>query len=405
MTAEQTKLDNGGNHRTKHRLRRALPYAGAGLLVALIVIGLWPQPIRVELAAALAGRLRVTVDEEGKTRIRQRYVVSAPVSGQLQRIELKPGAEVEAGRTVLAVIDPVAPALLDARTRSLAEQRRDAATANLAKARAAHAQAASERQRFEKLFTEKTVSIQELETIQLKATAAAQDEAAAESALRLAEAELAEFDKSTPGGAAATRPPVELKAPVSGRILRVHQESSRVVPAGAPLVEIGNPADLEVVIEVLSRDGAQISPGTPVELEQWGGGEPLAAQVRLVEPAAFTKVSALGVEEQRVNVVADLLTPPEKRAQLGDQFRVDARIIVWQAEQALRVPAGSVFRQGSQWAVFVHARGVAELRPVQVGRSNGTETQIVGGLKEGEEVILYPGDRIRPGQRIQIFKI
>lgn len=405
MIAEQTELDNGGNHRTKHRLRRALPYAGAGLLVALIVIGLWPQPIRVELAAAQAGRLRVTVDEEGKTRIRQRYVVSAPVSGQLQRIELKPGAEVEAGRTVLAVIDPVAPALLDARTRSLAEKRRDAATANLAKARAASAQATSDRQRFEKLFTEKTVSIQELETIQLRATAAAQDEAAAESALRLAEAELAEFDKSTPGGAATTRPPVELKAPVSGRILRVHQESSRVVPAGAPLVELGNPADLEVVIEVLSRDGAQISPGTPVELEQWGGGEPLAAQVRLVEPAAFTKVSALGVEEQRVNVVADLLTPPEKRAQLGDQFRVDARIIVWQAEHALRVPAGSVFRQGSQWAVFVHARGVAELRPVQVGRSNGAETQIVGGLKEGEEVILYPGDRIRPGQRLQIFKI
>jgi HlyD family secretion protein len=165
-------------------------------------------------------------------------------------------------------------------------------------------------------------------------------------------------------------------------------------------MEIGDPADLEVVVEVLSRDGAAIPPGTPVELEQWGGGEPLRAKVRLVEPAAFTKVSALGVEEQRVNVIADLLTAPEQRRNVGDAFRVEARIIVWEAGDALKVPAGALFRKGEQWAAFVVAEGRARLRIVKAGRSSGTETQVLEGLKEGEEVILYPGSRVRDGQRV-----
>jgi HlyD family secretion protein len=384
----------------RRHTRRWLPCAGAVVLVALITAGLWPRPLPVETARAAVGTLRATVNEEGKTRIKQRYVVSAPVAGQLRRIPFKAGAEVQAGETLLAVIDPLSSTLLDARTRTATEARRDTAVANVEKARAGQHFAASELRRLEKLHAEKMISVQELETGQLREASAAKEQAAAESALHQTEAELAEFAGVTPAGTNTLLDPVQVKAPATGRVLRVFEENARSVAAGTPVMEIGDPADLEVVVEVLSRDGAAIPPGTPVELEQWGGGEPLRAKVRLVEPAAFTKVSALGVEEQRVNVVADLLTPPEQRRNVGDAFRVEAKIIVWEARDALKVPAGALFRKGEQWAAFVVADGRARLRIVKAGRSSGTETQVLEGLKEGEEVILYPGSRVRDGQRV-----
>ncbi len=389
----------------RHRPKRWLPWLGGGLLVAAIVIGFRPQPAPVETAKVTLGTLRATVNEEGKTRIKQRYVVSAPVAGQLRRIPFKAGAEVVATQTVLAVIDPVSPAMLDARNRALAEARRDTAAANLEKARAAHRFATNELQRFQKLYEAQNISLQELEPVQWRETAAAKDVAAAQSALRQVEAELAEFTVPADGTTNALRVPIEVKAPSSGRILHVFEESSRTVSAGTPLVQIGDPADLEVVIEVLSRDGAAIAPGAKVELEQWGGSGVLEARVRLVEPAAFTKISALGVEEQRVNVVADLVTSFEQRKNLGDGFRVEARIVVWEADDVLKVPAGSLFRRGRDWAAFVRANGRAELRSVEIGRSSGSEMQILNGLKEDEEVILYPGDRIREGQRVRPIQI
>jgi HlyD family secretion protein len=382
--------------------RRWLPYLGALVLIALIVGGLWPKPMPVETVKAVTGSLRATVNEEGKTRIKQRFLVSAPVTGQLRRIPFKAGAEIIAGETVVAVIDPLSPVLLDARTRALAEARRDTAAANVERARAAQKFAASELKRFEILFAEKTVSIQELEQGQWREISTAKELTAAEAALRQAEAELAEF--STPASG-QSRPPTEVKAPASGRVLRVLEESSRVVTSGLPLVEIGNPADLEVVIEVLSRDGAAIQPGTRVELEQWGGAEPLEARVRLVEPAAFTKVSALGVEEQRVNVIADIVTPVEKRASVGDNFRVEARIITWEADKVLKVASGAVFRRGDQHAVFAVRGGRATFQAVTTGRTSGTETEITSGLNEGEAVIIYPGDRINDGDRVKPLKI
>lgn len=392
------------NNRNRHT-RRWLPYLGAVLLLALIVAGLWPRPVPVETARATLGTLRASVNEEGKTRIRQRYLVSAPVTGQLRRIPFKAGAEVQGGQTVLAVIDPVSPTLLDARARTLAEARRDAAAANLEKARAALTFAASELRRFQQLYADKTISIQELEAAQWREASAARDQTSAASALRQVEAELAEFAGGTEAGTNSNRHPTEVRAPASGRVLRIVDESARVVTAGTALLEVGDPSDLEVVIEVLSRDGAAITPGTPVELEQWGGGAALAARVRLVEPAAFTKVSALGVEEQRVNVVADVLTPAEQRRGLGDNFRVEARIVVWETNQTLKAPSGALFRRGEQWAAFVLADGRARLRSVKVGRSSGTEVQVLEGLKEGEEVILYPGDRVREGQRVAPVRI
>jgi HlyD family secretion protein len=383
----------------RRHTRRWLPYVGAAVLLALIVAGLWPQPVPVETARASIGTLRATVNEEGKTRIKQRYVISAPVSGQLRRVPFKAGAPVQAGQTLLAVIDPVAPTPLDARARTEAEARRDTAAANLEKARSTHTFALNELHRFEKLYAQKTVSIQELENTQLRETAAAKEQTAAESSLRQAEAELAEFTPSD-AGTNATHVPREIKAPVSGRVLKVFEENARVVAAGTPLLELGDPTDLEVVVEVLSRDGAIIAPGTKVEFDQWGGSEPLLGQVRLVEPAAFTKVSALGVEEQRVNVISDFVTPPAQRPGVGDNFRVEARIIVWEATQALKVPAGALFRQGEQWATYVVQDGRAQRRLVKAGRSSGTETQVLEGLKEGEEVILYPSSRVKDGQRV-----
>jgi HlyD family secretion protein len=385
----------------RRHTRRWLPYAGAVVLVALIVAGLWPRPLPVETAHAVVGALRATVNEEGKTRIKQRYLVSAPVAGQLRRILFKAGADVQAGETLLAVIDPLSPTLLDARARTAAEAKRDTAVAKLEQARAAQQYAASELRRTAKLYAEKTVSVSDLEMAQMREAVVAKEQAATESALRQAEAELAEFATSTPSRTNSPAEPIQVKAPVNGRVLKVFEENARVVAAGTPVMEIGDPSDLEVVVEVLSRDGAAIPPGTPVELEQWGGGTPLQARVRLVEPAAFTKVSALGVEEQRVNVIADLLTPLDQRRTVGDGFRVEARIIVWESPDALKVPAGALFRQGEQWAAFVVTEGRARLRLLKAGRSSGTETQVLEGLKQGEEVILYPGSRVRDGQRVK----
>jgi len=275
--------------------------------------------------------------------------------------------------------------MLDARNRALAEARRDTASANLEKAREQQRFAANELRRIERLFADKSVSQQDLENAQWRETSAAKDLNAAESALRQAETELKEFPVGDGATTNGLRAPVEVTSPASGRVLHVFEESTRVVGAGTALLDVGDPADLEAVIEVLSRDGAAIAPGAKVELEQWGGGVPLQARVRLVEPAAFLKISALGVEEQRVNVIVDFVTPFEQRRNLGDNFRVEARIVVWEADQALKVPAGALFRRGQNWAAFVMADGRAELRRVQVGRSSGSETQILEGLKEGEK--------------------
>src|ERR1039458_1928453 len=236
--------------------RRWLPYAGAAVLVALITAGLWPRPIPVETARAAVGTLRATVNDEGKTRIKQRYVVSAPVAGQLRRIPFKAGAEVRADETVVAVIEPVSPTLLDARTRTATEAKRDTAVANVEKARAGQHFAASDLRRLEKLHAEKMVSVQELENGQLREASAAKEQAAAQSALRQTEAELAEFGGSTSVGTNTLLDPVQVKAPATGSVLHVFEENARVVAAGTPLMEIGDPADLEVVVEVLWPEAA-----------------------------------------------------------------------------------------------------------------------------------------------------
>ena len=378
--------------------------------MTLVVLGLRKQPAPVETVPVVMGKIQSTVNEEGRTRVKQRYTISAPVSGQLRRIPFKAGADVVAGQTVIAVIDPVAPPMLDARTRALAEAKLAAAKAQVQKSSAALTFASSELKRFERLYSEKTVTIQDLEGAQWRETSASRELSVSEGAQRQVEAELAEFDLVEAGTGHTANPdsnpkPVEVKAPVTGKILKVIEESAKVVGSGAPLLEVGNPSDLEVVIEVLSRDGAALPPNAKVLFEQWGGPEPLQGEVRLVEPAAFTKVSALGVEEQRVNVIADLLTPPDKRPTVGSGFRVEAKIVLWEAERALKVASGALFRRGQEWAAYVLEGGKARLRKVKVGRTSGGEMQVLEGLREGESAILYPGDRIHEGLSVKTIKV
>jgi HlyD family secretion protein len=377
-----------------------LPYLIGIALIVLLALGLRPRPAPVETAPVITGPLRATVSEEGKTRIRQRYIVSSPVTGQLRRVPFKPGAEITPG-AVLALIEPMTASPLDTRSRALAEARRESAIASLEKTRAGHMLAVNELGRVEKMYTDKTVSPQDYESAQMRETLAAREVVTAEGELRAAVAELAVADPASPSTPAL----IEVRSPVSGRVLHVFQESERPLTAGTPILDVGDPTDIEVVIELLSRDGAALTPGTKVELEQWGGPKPIEARVRLVEPAAFTKISALGVEEQRVNVVADITTPLAERSALGDNFRVEARVIVWESEKTLKVPVSSLFRRGSNWSAYVLRNGRATLVPVQPGRSSGIETQVLEGLKEGDEVILYPGDRVQEGQRVTPIKV
>lgn len=389
--------------------RRRLPLLGAIVLIALIVAGLWPRAVSVEVASVARGALVVTVDEEGMTRVKNRYVVSAPVSGQMRRIDWKPGAAVEAGRTVLAVLEGAGADFLDTRSRAQAEARlraaeaaRDAAQAQQERARSAARMFEAEFERIRRLREQKVISAQEFDAAQMRAETGAQEARAAEFGARVAEFELeqakAVLARGEPGAAGE---PLVITSPVSGRILRVLQESSRVVGAGLPLLEVGDPTDLEVRIEVLSRDGVAIQPGARVLLEQWGGPEPLAARVRLVEPSAFTKISALGVEEQRVYVIADFIDPLERRPTLGDNYRVEARVVVWEKPDTLRAPAGALFQQADGWKTFLVDGGRAHLRPVKTGRGNGAETEILEGIGEGAQLVMYPGDKVTDGTRVK----
>ncbi len=393
--------------------RRRAPLLGGLLLVALIVVGLWPRAVPVEVGTVSRGPLVVTVDEQGMTRVKNRYVVSAPVAGQLRRIDWKAGAVVEAGQTVLATLETSGADFLDARSLAqagarvhAAEAGREAALAQRERARATAKMFADDLVRLKQLYAEKALSSQEYDAAQMRATTTAQDERAAAFALQVADFELQQaralLVRGQPGGGAE---PLVVVSPVNGRILRVLQESARVVPAGFPLMEVGDPADLEVRIEVLSRDGVAVKPGARVILEQWGGPDPLAARVRLVEPSAFTKISALGVEEQRVYVVADFTDPLERRPTLGDNYRVEARIVTWESTNALRAPAGALFQHDGAWQAFVVNGGRARRVSVKTGHSNGIETEVLDGLASGDKIAVYPGDKVDDGTRVRPLAI
>lgn len=357
------------------------------------------------------GDVLVTVNEEGMTRVKNRYVISSPVAGQLQRIDWKAGAVVKAGETILATLETREADLLDVRGQAQAESRVRAAESNRARsqaqleqARAAATLAANDLKRFRGLAERGAISQQDLESATMRDATATQEMRAAEFGEQVASFELEQARalllRSQPGGN-VDKAPLVITSPVNGRVLRVFQESSRVVSGGTPLLEVGDSMDLELRIEVLSRDGVAISPGARVIVEQWGGTFPLEARVRLVEPSAFTKISALGVEEQRVYVVADFVSPVEQRPTLGDNYRIEARAVVWEGKNVLRVPAGALFQRGSNWQTFLVDGGRSKVRSVKIGRTNGLETEVLEGLREGDRVVVYPGDKIAEGARVR----
>lgn len=391
-------------------MRRLLPWFGLLLLGSLVAWGLWPQAVVVEVGTVERGTLTVHVSEEGRTRIRNRYVVSAPVTGTMRRVALKPGDGVESGVTVLTVLEPSAAPLVDPRARVQAEAAvaaREAALGQLKESRIAAESvlrlAEAERARVLALDQKGALSESDRERVESEALVRAAEVRAIGFSIQVAEHELAQARAvlDRPAGLAPGNR-IELKSPVSGRVLKVFQESAAVLAAGTPILEIGDPANLEIEAEILSRDAVAIGEGDPVVIDQWGGDEPLKGRVRRVEPAAFTKISALGVEEQRVLVLCDLLDPAAAAGRLGDRFRVELRVAVWHADDTLRVPAGALFRQGSDWKAFVHREGRARLVSVRAGRSDGRMSEVLGGLEAGVKVLLHPPDVVRDGTRVRV---
>jgi HlyD family secretion protein len=378
------------------------------VVAGILAVALWPKAIEVDVVRVERGPMRVTIDEEGETRVRERFVVSAPVSGRLQRIELEPGDPVVRGKTVVARLIPAAPPLLDPRASAELGASAEAARAAVGQAQAERERAAaavtraqSSLRRQQQLTDAGAISREELEVAQTTLRTAEEALRAAEFAVARTERELqAARARLTPSAAGGR--PVDVITPVSGVVLKRLRESEMVVPVGESLLEIGDPANLEIVADLLSTDAVRVSPGAPVLIEQWGGDHPLNARVRRVEPSGFMKISALGVEERRVNVIIDLVDGAGAARQLGDGYRVEVRVVIWRDEAALKVPIGAVFRSGDQWAAFVVDQDVARLQTVPLGQRNEREGQVSGGLAEGQTVVLHPPDTLKDGMGVKI---
>ena len=375
-----------------------------------------PQPVKVEISVAKRGPLVVTVDHEGKTRVKDRFVISAPLAGRLQRVALKAGDNVEAGKTLVAVIEPSDPDLLNPRAFAEAEARVKAAGASVKqtaaqseRARALLELAKGDLERAQNTVKTGASSQADLDAAEHKEQAAQEDVHAADFAAQVArfELELAkaalEFAQPARDGS-TTVPRFEIHAPIRGRVFRVFQESATVVTPGTRLMELADAQNIEIEVDLLSTGAVQVRPGARMVVEHWGGSEPLEARVRVVEPSAFTKVSSLGIEEQRVNIIADFVSPREKRATLGDAFRIEARMVVWESPNVLKIPSGALFREAGEWSVFVVDGNRAKLQRVALGHRNDLEAEITEGLNEGESVVIYPSDRVQHGVRLESMK-
>ena len=390
--------------------RKRLIWIGAGVgLAALVWLALTPDPIVVEAATVARGPLRVTVNEEGETRLERRFLISAPVSGTVLRIDTRPGDSVKAGQAV-ATIQPAPPTPLDARTRAAAEARIPAAQASIDRLRAerqrlavelkqAEADAARAKQLLDTGYgTREAVEQLDARAASLRAAIDAADSAARAAEFELAEAKAALISSGEARGGRATA----VTAPIDGLVLKRLQESEAVVQAGTPLLELGNLDDLEIVSDLLSTDAVKVAAGDPVVIDRWGGEGTLDGRVQRVEPSGFMKISALGVEEQRVNVIIDFVTPRAQRASLGDGYRVEVRIVIWEKADALQVPTSSLFRAGEDWAVFVIDGDVVRRRIVRIGERNEQAAEVLEGLAEGERVVAYPGESLAEGVTVRV---
>lgn len=395
----------------KIRKTHLLAAAAALALAALLAWAFAPRPVPVEAAVVTLGRFEQGIEEDGQTRLKDRYTVSAPVAARLSRITLREGDRVAAGDPV-AVLLPVMSSMIDERSRREADARLRMATAlltrsaaRLERARIAVEEARLELQRTEKLAREGFLSGQRLDSARLALDAARreQDAASAERDAAMHERAQAAAALQPAGGIPAGKPYV-VSAPVAGFVLKVAQPSEATLPAGAPLLDIGDLSRMEVVADLLTTDAVQAQAGRRAVIERWGGPA-VEGRVRRVEPAAFTKVSALGIEEQRVKVIVDIATPPERWRAMGDGFRVTLRVITQEVDAAQLVPAGALFPiADGGTGVYRIDGGRARLQPVEIGGRNGSEGWVKSGLKQGDTVIVYPPPAVADGKRVQVRK-
>jgi HlyD family secretion protein len=394
-------------------LRRKILVSSILLIVAVLLIyGFLPKTQEVDIASVTSGPLQITIEEEGRTRLKDRFTISAPTAGSMRRVNVKVGDPIKKGQ-ILAVLEPLQSQSLDPRSRATAQaavsSAESALKATLEREKVATADAdylEQRRKRLKVLYDKGSIAGDQFDQINTEAhkakalqLSAAAEVHVAESEVRRAKVALQNFSAVKGQGNA-----VEVTSPENGSVFRVYRESEGAVNVGEPLMDIGDAANLEVLVEVLSSDAVKIKKGTDVLFKRWGNDEPLTGKVRLVEPAGFTKISSLGVEEQRVLVIVDITSPPERWNVLGDGFRMEAHFIIWEGENILQIPASALFRVGKDWAVFVDERGKARKRVVEIGQRNGLAAQIISGLKENEKVLAYPDDTINEGTKIRSRK-
>jgi HlyD family secretion protein len=395
------------------------------LWILAIIYGMRPPPVPVEAAKVTVGGLRVTVEEEGKTRLRSRYVVSAPVSGFMSRLQLKAGDHVRSG-DVITRLSPVSAPFLDTRARDTGEARVRVAEAALEVSasrikpleeavRSAEVDLEywkREQQREQGLVRSGDLPAQRLDRTVTEIRRAEAAVAAAKANIQTANMQIdgaqAEVNAAravlgpASGAQNATREAIPVRIPAAGRVIRVIQESEGVVQPGTPLLEIGDANAIEVEVEVLSPDAVQMGSGTRTLLTGWGGTGTLEARVRVIEPGGFTKVSALGVDEQRVRVIADITSPESDWKKLGDGYRVEASFVLWEGDKVLQVPSNVLFRHENGWAVFAIEEGVARRRIVEVGHRNGLTAEILSGLKEGDTIVAHPDETVEDGKQVEL---
>jgi HlyD family secretion protein len=390
---------------TSRLIVRSLGVALSAGVLAGVAWFAWPKPLAVDIAIVRRAPLTVSIDEEGRTRVRHVYVVSAPLAGKVLRTTRHVGDEVIADDTVVAAMEPPRPGFHDVRTH---DELQAALTAAEAAVRYAEAEvrrmgaaldfARAELARAEALGRTNVIAARAVDKARFETDASDSALASAKAQLEVRRSERASaaarlIDPNSANGSAPAPCCVQIRAPVSGRVLRILQESEAVVMLGAPLIEIGDPKDLEVVVDLLSLDAVQVRPGAPVTIDGWGGA-PLRGIVVRVDPAGFVKVSALGIEEQRVRTIINLTDPPESWSALGHEFRIVARIAVWSKEDALVAPVSALFRSGDAWAVYAVRNGAAQTTRVEIGRRTGREVEILSGLEDGDPVVQHPSDRI-----------
>lgn len=389
-------------------MRRAILVLAAFAILGLAVWALMPRPVEVEVGAVMPRTIKVTVTEEGVAEIREVFVVSAPIAGRMQRIGLHPGDPVTEGLTVVAMIGPTAPALLDARSRLMAEAGLaaaqaavDLAMAHVAQASATLAYRITEADRAAALFDRGTIPRPQLDLALLErdTAAAALDSARANAAVRERERDSAAAVLGVAGAEGAPACCLSLTAPVSGRVLRVLTEDDQVVAPGTPILELGDPGDLMVRVDLLSRDAVRVRPGAAVQISGWGG-PPITAEVERVEPSAVTRTSALGIDEQRVQVLLRLTGDAEDWQALGHGYRVLAEITLLTVPETLAIPIGALFRDGADWATFVIHEGRARLQTIVLGERDDAHAQVLEGLVTGDRVILHPSDLVLNGAAV-----